>query len=311
MNPTRTRPMLGRPRVLIIDDVPNNIEVLGEALSQDYDVRFACSGQEGLTMAMADPPDVILLDVVMPEMDGFEVCRRLKDLDDLQNIPVIFVTARDAEEDQGIGLSLGAVDYITKPFNPALVRMRVRNHAESKRRADLLASLAMIDGLTHLPNRRRFDEQLELEWKRCQRDSLPLSLLLMDIDDFKGFNDRFGHGEGDSCLQRVAEALAKAAHRPTDLLARYGGEEFVALLPDTDALGAWQVAERLRVAVEALGIPHAPAGAGRVVTLSVGYATREPDSEAAATTPEALLNAADEQLYAAKRDGRNRVRPIR
>lgn len=302
--------MLGRPRVLIIDDVPNNIEVLGEALSQEYDVRFACSGQEGLMMAMADPPDVILLDVVMPEMDGFEVCRRLKDLDDLQNIPVIFVTARDAEEDQGIGLSLGAVDYITKPFNPALVRMRVRNHAESKRRADLLASLAMIDGLTHLPNRRRFDEQLELEWKRCQRDLLPLSLLLMDIDDFKGFNDRFGHGEGDSCLQRVAEALAKAAHRPTDLLARYGGEEFVALLPDTDALGAWQVGERLRVAVEALGIPHAPAGTGRVVTLSVGYATREPDSEAA-TTPEALLNAADEQLYAAKRDGRNRVRPIR
>ena len=310
MNPTRTRPMLGRPRVLIIDDVPNNIEVLGEALSQDYDVRFACSGQEGLTIAVADPPDVILLDVVMPEMDGFEVCRRLKDLDDLQNIPVIFVTARDAEEDQGIGLSLGAVDYITKPFNPALVRMRVRNHAESKRRADLLASLAMIDGLTHLPNRRRFDEQLELEWKRCQRDSLPLSLLLMDIDDFKGFNDRFGHGEGDTCLQRVADALAKATHRPTDLLARYGGEEFVALLPDTDALGAWQVGERLRVAVEALGIPHAPALTGRVVTLSVGYATRVPDSEAA-MTPEALLKAADEQLYVAKRDGRNRVRPVR
>jgi diguanylate cyclase (GGDEF)-like protein len=309
MNPTRTRPILGRPRVLIIDDVPNNIEVLGEALSQDYDVRFACSGQEGLTIAMADPPDVILLDVVMPEMDGFEVCRRLKDLDDVQNIPVIFVTARDAEEDQGIGLSLGAVDYITKPFNPALVRMRVRNHAESKRRADLLASLAMIDGLTHLPNRRRFDEQLELEWKRCQRDSLPLSLLLMDIDDFKGFNDRFGHGEGDACLQRVADALAKAILRPTDLLARYGGEEFVALLPDTGADGAWQVGERLRVAVEALGIPHAPAGTGRVVTLSVGCATRDRDSQAA--TPEILLKAADEQLYVAKRDGRNRVRPVR
>ena len=310
MNPTPTQPQLCRPRVLIIDDVPNNIEVLGEALSQDYDVRFACSGQEGMTIAMADPPDVILLDVVMPGMDGFEVCRRLKDQDDLQNIPVIFVTARDAEEDQGTGLSLGAVDYITKPFNPALVRMRVRNHAESKRRADLLASLAMIDGLTHLPNRRRFDEQLELEWKRCQRDSLPLSLLLMDIDDFKGFNDRFGHGEGDSCLQRVADALAKATLRPTDLLARYGGEEFVALLPDTDGLGACQVGERLRVAVEALGIPHTPAGVGRVVTLSVGYATREPGSHTA-TTPEALLKAADEQLYAAKRDGRNRVRPIR
>ncbi|RQW81685.1 MAG: diguanylate cyclase, partial [Methylococcus sp.] len=246
MSPARSPHLLGRPRVLIIDDVSSNIEILGEALSQDYDVRFACSGQEGLDIAVADPPDVILLDVVMPEMDGFEVCRRLKDLDDLQNIPVIFVTARDAEEDQGIGLSLGAVDYITKPFNPALVRMRVRNHAESKRRADLLASLAMIDGLTHLPNRRRFDEQLELEWKHCQRDAVPLSLLLMDIDDFKGFNDHFGHGEGDVCLQRVADALAKAAHRPTDLLARYGGEEFVAILPNTDAIGARQVGERLR-----------------------------------------------------------------
>ena len=309
MKPGSAPHLLDRPRVLIIDDVPNNIEVLGEALSQDYDVRFACSGREGLDIAMADPPDVILLDVVMPEMDGFEVCRRLKDLEDMQNIPVIFVTARDAEEDQGIGLSLGAVDYITKPFNPTLVRMRVRNHAESKRRADLLASLAMIDGLTHLPNRRRFDEQLELEWKRCQRDAAPLSLLLMDIDDFKGFNDHFGHGEGDTCLQRVADALAQATLRPTDLLARYGGEEFVALLPDTDTLGAWQVGERLRAAVETLGIPHAPREAGRVVTLSVGYATRDPDNPSA--TPEALLKAADEQLYAAKRDGRNRVHPVR
>jgi diguanylate cyclase (GGDEF)-like protein len=307
MSPARSPHLLGRPRVLIIDDVSSNIEILGEALSQDYDVRFACSGQEGLDIALADPPDVILLDVVMPEMDGFEVCRRLKDLDDLQNIPVIFVTARDAEEDQGIGLSLGAVDYITKPFNPALVRMRVRNHAESKRRADLLASLAMIDGLTHLPNRRRFDEQLELEWKHCQRDAVPLSLLLMDIDDFKGFNDHFGHGEGDACLQRVADALAKAAHRPTDLLARYGGEEFVAILPNTDAIGARQVGERLRAAVEALAIPHAPREVGRVVTLSVGCATGTPHNPD--LTPSALLKAADDQLYAAKRDGRNRVCP--
>jgi diguanylate cyclase (GGDEF)-like protein len=307
MSPARSPHLLGRPRVLIIDDVSSNIEILGEALSQDYDVQFACSGQEGLDIALANPPDVILLDVVMPEMDGFEVCRRLKALDDLQNIPVIFVTARDAEEDQGIGLSLGAVDYITKPFNPALVRMRVRNHAESKRRADLLASLAMIDGLTHLPNRRRFDEQLELEWKHCQRDAVPLSLLLMDIDDFKGFNDHFGHGEGDACLQRVADALAKAAHRPTDLLARYGGEEFVAILPNTDAIGARQVGERLRAAVEALAIPHAPREAGRVVTLSVGCATGTPHNPD--LTPSALLKAADDQLYAAKRDGRNRVCP--
>ena len=299
MNPTRTRPMLGRPRVLIIDDVPNNIEVLGEALSQDYDVRFACSGQEGLTIAVADPPDVILLDVVMPEMDGFEVCRRLKDQDDLQNIPVIFVTARDAEEDQGIGLSLGAVDYITKPFNPALVRMRVRNHAESKRRADLLASLAMIDGLTHLPNRRRFDEQLELEWKRCQRDSLPLSLLLMDIDDFKGFNDRFGHGEGDSCLQRVAEALAKAAHRPTDLLARYGGEEFVALLPDTDALGAWQVGERLRLAIEKLNMLNP------LMVLQRGYSVvRRPDGRVLRRAGDARVS---DELEVLLQEGRLKV----
>ena len=292
------------PSILIVDDLPANIRVLADTLKSDYRVRVATSGHKALEVAASDPPpDLILLDVMMPELDGYEVCRRLKDDPRTSAIPVIFVTAKDEAEEEAHGLVLGAVDYITKPFHLPIVRARVRTHVNLKRKTDLLDSLASLDGLTHIPNRRRFDEALKLEWARAAREGTPLALAMLDVDYFKPYNDHYGHGRGDECLRRVADALRTRLQRPADLVARYGGEEFVLLLPDTDAAGALSLAESCRAAVSALRIAHAYSAAADHVTLSVGVAAARPPDEGASL----LLARADEALYRAKSEGRNRV----
>ena len=195
---------------------------------------FATNGKEALRIAGSDrPPDLILLDVMMPQLDGYEICRRLKSEESTQNIPVIFVTVRDAVEDEARGLELGAIDYVTKPFNMPIVRARVRNHIELKRRGDDLEALSCLDGLTSIPNRRRFDEVLALEWRRSLRAETWLSLMMMDIDQFKAYNDHYGHPAGDSCIKQVARAIAGCLTRAGDFVARYGGEEFCAVLPES------------------------------------------------------------------------------
>ncbi len=290
--------------VLIVDDVPTNIQVLAEALRNDYRLKVATSGADGLSIARQTPPDLILLDVMMPEMDGYEVCRQLKSDPLTQDIPVVFVTAKDDVTDEELGLSLGAVDYISKPFHLPVVRARVRNQLLLKQKTDLLERMAHVDGLTGIANRRRFDEVLRTELSRCQRMGRPLSLLMLDIDHFKQYNDHFGHGMGDLCLSNVANVLTQSLPRAADLATRYGGEEFAIILPDTDHEGAIQIAERLREAVALLNIRQAPKVAESVVSVSVGVATRKPDENASAN---ALINAADEKLYAAKNAGRNRI----
>ncbi len=289
------------PTLLIVDDVATNIEILASALKSAYRLRIATGGMEALAVALKDPhPDLILLDIMMPDLDGFEVCKRLKEDDRTRNIPVIFVTARDTPDDEEAGLRLGAVDYITKPFNLPIVRARIRNHIALKQKTDLLERLANIDGLTGLPNRRRLDEQLEIEWRRTLRNSEPISVLMMDVDRFKEYNDRNGHAAGDQCLGLIADTLRLALSRPGDLVARYGGEEFTAILPDTSAEGAATLAERLRENVEAAtrALPGGP------VTISVGTATQVPlEGEVSST----LLEAADRQLFQAKHLGRNKV----
>ena len=225
-----------RQTVLIVDDAPANIEVLSEALSDEYEVLFATSGQDALDVAAEQHPDLILLDVMMPEMDGYEVCTRLKGDTKTQTIPIIFVTAMDHEEEETKGLNVGAIDYLAKPIRPAIVRARVRNHLELKRYRDNLECLSSTDGLTGIANRRRFDEFLDREWLRARRCQTPLSLILMDIDLFKGYNDHYGHLAGDDCLRHLAREMTACLRRPTDLVARYGGEEFACLLPDTDAM---------------------------------------------------------------------------
>lgn len=293
-----------KAKVLIVDDIPENIRLLRETLRDDYDIFFATSGQGALQQASATRPDIVLLDIMMPEMDGYEVCRQMKADPLLREIPVIFITAMGQLENETAGLEIGAVDYVTKPFNPTLIKLRVRNQIELKRRRDILSKLANIDGLTGVKNRRAFDEYCEREWLRAVRDRHPVSLLMIDIDHFKDFNDHYGHVAGDECLKAVAKTLAEAIERPADLLSRYGGEEFVCLLPETDSGGAANVAEKMRENISALRIPHAFSSVSDVVTISIGVATALPSRDLPA---ELLLKAADDQLYEAKRAGRNRI----
>ncbi|HYH37076.1 MAG TPA: PleD family two-component system response regulator [Azospirillum sp.] len=294
-----------RAKILIVDDVPSNVHVLSRILRDDYEIYFATNGDKALELVQARLPDLVLLDIMMPGMDGFEVCARIKESPVTADIPVIFISARGEVEDETRGLEVGAIDFITKPISPPIVQARVRNHILLKRQTDLLRQLSFLDGLTGIPNRRRFDEVLALEWRRCSRSRLPLSVIMLDVDHFKAFNDRYGHQSGDDCLRAVSRLLSEHVMRPGDLVARFGGEEFVCLLPETDADGAARVAERLRAAVEAEAIPHAASPVAGHVTISLGCAGTVPPAD---RPPEELLDVADRALYEAKRGGRNRYR---
>jgi diguanylate cyclase (GGDEF)-like protein len=294
-----------RERVLIVDDERFNINVLLDILSTDYESIVAKSGEQALKRLEGEVlPDIILLDVLMPGIDGYEVCSRIKKDPRLKDIPVLFITALDQDHEEKRGLELGAVDYISKPFSPLLVRLRVKNHLKTKRQSDLLRDLANLDGLTGVPNRRRFDEQLDEEWALSTRYRTPLSLILIDIDFFKSYNDTYGHLMGDDCLSKVAKTLLQGVGRPPDLLARYGGEEFVCLLPNTGAEGAKTIGGRLRDAVATLGIPHERSTAEDHVTISLGAATRVASGDERVSV---LVNQADGNLYRAKEQGRNRL----
>jgi len=296
---------MDKSRVLVVDDSSFNITILGEALAEEFEVSVATTGEQALEVASGpEPPDLVLLDIIMPGMDGHEVCRRLKADPATSSIPVIFITSMSEEDDETRGLELGAVDYITKPFSLAIVKARVRAHVELKRQRDILRDLSALDGLTGIPNRRRFDEFLAKEWLRGRRNQSPVSLIMADIDHFKAFNDNYGHAEGDDCLRRVARALMGALKRPTDLVARYGGEEFAVVLPETGAEGARHMGEALRAAVQALNLPHAHSEAAEQVTISVGVATVVPATQ---SEPEEVIKLADAQLYRAKEGGRNQV----
>ncbi len=294
-----------RQTILIVDDAKENISVLAELLRPDFKIRAATNGEKALEIAFSDnPPDLILLDVIMPGMDGYEVCRKLKEKTNTQNIPVIFVTGKADEEDQVKGFNIGAVDYITKPFSAIIVKARVGMHAELKRYRDYLENISYLDGLTGIFNRRKFDEYLESAWNLAVRISMPVSMILMDIDFFKQYNDLYGHQEGDHCLVQIAQALSKIIVRKTDFLARYGGEEFVCILPNTPIEDTFIIAEKLRESVRLLQIPHADSTVEKIVTISAGVASKFPTKNLSYT---ALIQAADEALYKAKKTGRNKT----
>ncbi len=297
-------PAPARPRLLVVDDQPVNIQALYQAFAADHQVFMATSGEQALALCAARQPDLVLLDVVMPGLDGHEVCRRLKADPATRDIPVIFVTARTDEADETLGLELGAVDFIFKPINPNSVRARVKTHLTLKAQADLLRRWVYIDGLTGVHNRRHFDERLASEWGRSARTRKPLSVILIDVDCFKRYNDRYSHQAGDDCLRRIATAIDAGLRRPGDLLARYGGEEFVCLLPDTALGGAMQLAGQLGQRVFDLQIEHADSPVAPLVTISLGVCGTD---NAAHGSAAALLSGADAQLYAAKSQGRHRV----
>lgn len=292
-------------RILIVDDAPSNIELLAGALARDYTVIFATSGEKALELAARpDRPDLILLDIEMPGMDGYETCRRLKDEPATRDIPVIFVTASTGIEEQIRGFSLGGVDFITKPVQIPIVQARVRIHLNLKLRAELLEQQAALDGLTGIANRRQWNEVYAREWRRARREHLPISVLMIDTDHFKDFNDYYGHGAGDDCLRQISSVLSMALRRPGDFIARYGGEEFSVILPGCGLDDARAQAERMRGLVQALHIPHAMSSAAATVTVSIGCACTLPQEDEGY---QQLLEEADRALYAAKSAGRNRV----
>lgn len=296
-----------KPMLLIVDDQPSNIRLLHEIFKDDYEVCTAISGPEALAFCQSRQPDLILLDVVMPEMGGYTVCQRLKCDALTQNIPVIFVTAKHDPSEEARALDVGGVDFIIKPFHVRVVRARVRTHLTLKYQSDMLRSLALTDGLTGVGNRRHFDDTLQAEWRRCVRAGQPLSLILVDVDFFKRYNDHYGHPAGDACLQSIASALKAGFTRSHDMVARYGGEEFVCILPDTPLAGAEKKANALEKAVRALGIAHEKSDVCGVVTISLGVAVSHP---AKGENPADLVECADEQMYLAKQSGRGQVKSL-
>jgi diguanylate cyclase (GGDEF)-like protein len=295
-----------KPHILIVDHEPASASVLARMLATEYKVQRARDAPHALNAArrIDRMPDLILLDVRPPVREGFEICRQLKADEMTRSVPVMLITQRDNAEDEVRGLELGAADCITRPLRPDVAKARISNQIRLKINNDLLERYANQDGLTDVANRRRFDLALDAEWRRAMREGNALSLLMVDVDCFKQYNDRYGHRQGDECLRRVAGAMAQALTRPGDLLARYGGEEFAVILPGTELEGARLMGERLRDAVADMSIPHAPQDGARRVTISVGCASAWPNPN---LTYHQLLQTADDQLYAAKKAGRNCV----
>jgi len=289
--------------VLIVDDEVTNIRVLTEILQGTYQLRFATHAEKALEIAVCQKIDLILLDVVMPEMDGYEVCRRLKDNEITRKIPVIFVTSMGEIEDEARGFALGGVDYLTKPVSPPIVRARVRTHLALKEQADLLEELSMIDALTRIPNRRRFDEVLRQGLAEAGRSRSLFTLMILDVDRFKQYNDSFGHTRGDDCLRKIAHVLSQTFTKRTDLVARYGGEEFAVVLRDTDFSGCCAVAAKIHENVHRLCLAQADAADAEQVTVSIGAVSLKARP---ALSPTALLEEADRLLYEAKNNGRMR-----
>ncbi|MCT7505681.1 diguanylate cyclase [Aliarcobacter cryaerophilus] len=292
-----------KPTILVVDDMTTTLLLIHDLLKDTYEVKIAKSGTKALEI-LESPNDIdlILLDIEMPDINGYDVCKRIKNNETIKNIPIIFITGRTSQEDEEYGLNLGAIDYITKPFNKAIVKLRIKNYLNLKIKNDMLEKLSMYDGLTNIRNRRFFDETFEKTFNEIKRDKKSLAVLMIDIDFFKPYNDNYGHGQGDETLRKVAKALEKTIKRPTDFVARYGGEEFVILLKDINKDGVEAVANNLLNAVRELKITHEFSKIENYVTISIGASFYNSNSD---VTKLELLLKADETLYSVKNSGRN------
>jgi two-component system, cell cycle response regulator len=287
--------------VLIIDDSKDVHRLLKARLRQeDLDFASAESGLDGIKLANERQPSLILLDLDMPGMDGYEVLRALKDSKVTRDIPVIILSGMQGAHDKVAAFDLGAIDYVTKPFDLAELRARVRSSLRLNQLVRMLAQRAQIDGLTGLWNRAAFDRRWAEEYARCIRHGHPLALALLDIDHFKSINDTFGHPAGDAVLIGLSKLLGREL-RSSDVACRYGGEEFAIIMPDTNPDAARQTCERLRAALEAFAWPRHPE---RKVTMSIGCVGSD---RAPGVSSEKWIELVDQNLYAAKRSGRNRV----
>jgi diguanylate cyclase (GGDEF)-like protein len=290
-----------KARILVVDDQSINIQIINQILIDDYQVFFANSGDEALDFCAKTPPDMVLMDVVMPKMDGLTTCKIMKQTPGLDTIPVMFVTALQKQNEENACWEAGGIDYLIKPVNPATLLNRIKAHITLKFQTDLLKKMVYLDGLTAVYNRRYFDDFLQQQMAQAKRADQPLALLMVDIDYFKQFNDQYGHLSGDDQLKKVAQCLADILHRPTDIVARYGGEEFACVLPYTDANGARHIARNLVDSVSDLDIPHKLSPYHKL-TISVGLAI----VDGGIKSPDDLVLTADKHLYKAKETGRNR-----
>jgi len=299
--------------ILLVDDDPGTIQLMGRILADVGKLRFATNGKDALRLARDSVPDLILLDAEMPGMSGFELLKTLKTESSLTDVPVIFITSHNEAGFEVSALDMGAVDFIAKPLKPSRVLARVKTQLRVKHIADELRRTATTDALTGVSNRRQFDVSLEREWLRAQRSREPVSLLMIDVDHFKLYNDLYGHPQGDACLRCVTQALLSACKRPADLVARYGGEEFMILLPQTPRHGAQFMAQHVLDAVAAFGIVHENTQTTHYVSVSVGIGCFDDASACWASESHAmcaidLVEAADKALYSAKQAGRAQVK---
>ena len=290
-------------KILIIDDSLVQAAHLKNILSEDYDVTTVQTPKDGLAQAAAGDYSLIMLDVVMPEMNGFTLLKKLQEEIATRHVPVILITSLSDIESEERGLTLGAVDYINKPGHPLIVKARVNTHIKLYQYRKQVEYQSMTDQLTGVANRRRHDRYSLIKWQEATRLQIPFSVCMFDIDKFKVYNDTFGHPAGDKVIASVASTAASHMRRTTDFFARYGGEEFVAFMTGDDADKAFQHLTVIRQAVEDLHIPHNP-NISPWVTVSIGGITTIPKPE---TSYQTYLKMADAMLYDAKRLGRNRV----
>jgi diguanylate cyclase (GGDEF)-like protein len=295
---------LGTPKLLVVDDQPAALEAMYQAFVADFQVLIAASGARALSICQDTPPDLILLDAMMPDMNGFEVFTRLKADAASRDTPVIFVTGHNDAAQETLALQMGAVDCISRPVNPALARARIKSHLTLKLQADAMYKLDFLDGLTGAFNQRYFDQQLGTELARSARNRSALNLVLIEVDYFREFNDCYGHESGDDCLRQIAGTLKAGLRRPADLVARHGGNTFACLLPETDFDNAMAVACELELRVRGKGFSHEASDAATIVTISLGVAGRVGTAAIDATGLLALANA---QLGKAIQAGRGRV----
>lgn len=295
-----------KEKILIVSNKDELMDCFADALEKDYQIEFAQNGDYVIQSCHSDnPPDLVLMDIHTDSPDGFQTCLTIKDTEVSQNIAVILFGDKKIVEDEVKAFDSGAADFITLPCAREVIIARVRVLLRLKRTTDLLEQYSRLDGLTEIPNRREFDRVFEREWRRSIRAHKPLSLILLDVDYFKPYNDNYGHMDGDQCLKMIAQTVEQSIFRPHDTVARYGGEEFVIILPETDEKGAIKTAEKCKAAIERKNLLHAHSKVSDRITVSQGLATVIPKRE---LSPAQLLDAADAALYSAKDGGRNCIR---
>jgi len=289
--------------LLIVDDENTNLKVLTHILGHDYTIFTATNGTNAIEKAKEYKPDLILLDILMPDMNGYDTLSLMKQCEEIKKIPVVFITGLSSDEDEEKGLTLEAADYITKPFSSMIVKLRVRNQIQIINQMRTIEHLSLIDQLTNIANRRSFDDRLYMEWKQAIREHTTISILLIDVDNFKNLNDTYGHQQGDVVLKTMAAIFPRAFKRPGDFAARWGGEEFVVLLPNTPKEGAIEIAEKIRSDIENTEIIFKN-GAKVKITVSIGVNSLIPTHD---DSVDAFISNADDMLYAAKNAGKNKV----